>query len=191
MNQLINEHILESGQHLQLVQGDLTQEEVDAIVNAANANLQHGAGVAGAISRRGGSKIQEESDAWLKKNGPVRHEKPAYTSGGRLPCRFVIHAVGPVWGEGDEDAKLEKAISGALEMADELGIKSIAFPAISTGVFGFPKPRASRIIFSVFENYFIEHPDSRIETVRMTLFDDESIVAFAKEFKQMFELQEN
>ena len=86
-----------SGQRLEIVQGDITGETVDAIVNAANSHLQHGAGVAGAILRRGGYQIQQESLEWVRQHGPVTHAEPAYTSAGKLPCRYVIHAVGPVW----------------------------------------------------------------------------------------------
>lgn len=187
MNQLVSECTLESGQRLQIAHGDITQDKVDAIVNAANAYLQHGAGVAGAISLNGGPEIQKESDAWVEQNGPVKHEKPAYTSGGKLPCRYVIHAVGPVWGEGDEDAKLEAAISGALKLGDELGIKSISFPAISTGVFGFPKARAAKIIFQVIKDYFEKRPESNMRTVRLILFDKESLGVFENVYTDIFD----
>ena len=93
---VLKTHTFSGGQQLHLVQGDITQEEVGAIVNAANLHLQHGGGVAGIISRRGGPQIQQESDAWVREHGPVSHAKPAYTSGGDLPCRYVIHAVGPI-----------------------------------------------------------------------------------------------
>lgn len=186
MNQAVNEHHFVSGQHLQLIRGDITQERVDAIVNAANAYLQHGAGVAGAISLNGGQQIQEESDAWLKKNGPVTHENPAYTSGGRLPCRYVIHAVGPVWGDGQEDEKLELAISGTLRVGEELGVKSIAFPAISTGIFGFPKTRAARIFFKVIKGYCNNYPESNLKSIKMVLFDEESVAEFNKVFYDIF-----
>lgn len=186
MNKLVSELILESGQHLQLIQGDITREKVDAIVNAANAYLQHGGGVAGAISLNGGPQIQEESDAWLEEHGPVKHETPAYTSGGMLSCRYVIHAVGPVWGEGDEDTKLVKTISGTLKLGDQLVIKSITFPAISTGIFGFPKTRAARIIFQVFKEYFAKHEESNMETIRLIVFERESVALFEKVFTEMF-----
>src|SRR5512144_2508720 len=103
MNQTIREHNFPSGIRLQIVQGDITDEHVDAIVNAANRHLAHGAGVAGAILRKGGRVVQDESDRWVSQHGTVTHAEPAYTRAGSLPCRYVIHAVGPVWGEGDED----------------------------------------------------------------------------------------
>ena len=105
MNTVLQERSLPTGPKLQIVQGDVTVEEVDAIVNAANEHLQHGGGVAWAISKRGGPTIQRESDEWVRTKGTVNHAHPAWTSGGLLPAKYVIHAVGPVWGEGDEDAK--------------------------------------------------------------------------------------
>jgi len=163
---------------LQLVQGDLTSETVDAIVNAANSHLQHGGGVAGLIVRKGGYEIQSESDAWVREHGPVTHAEPAYTQAGRLPCRYVIHAVGPVWGEGDEDRKLAAAITGSLALAERLGLESIAFPAISTGIFGFPKDRAAGVIFSAISDYFSHHSSSSLHLVRLTLFDQPTVEAF-------------
>jgi O-acetyl-ADP-ribose deacetylase len=185
VNSLLTETVLPSGQTLQLVRGDITAETTDAIVNAANAYLQHGAGVAGAILRRGGPAIQRESDAWVKKHGPVSHAGPAWTSGGNLACRFVIHAVGPVWGDGDEDGKLAAAVSGSLRLADELGMASIAFPAISTGIFGFPKERAAGVMFTSIREY-LQKP-SGIKLVRLVLFDASTITAFEKAWHDHFE----
>ena len=164
---------------VQLVQGDLTDERVDAIVNAANTHLQHGGGVAGAISRRGGPQIQAESDAWVHTHGPVPHERPAYTGAGKLPCRYVIHAVGPVWGEGLEDKKLQAAVNGTLELADQLQLASIAFPAISTGIFGFPKERAARIILETIRSYFVWQSASKLRMVRIVLLDSATLAAFS------------
>jgi len=185
MNTVLREFQLPSGGCIQIVQGDLTEENVDAIVNAANAYLQHGGGVAGAIVRRGGSEIQAESNAWVQQHGPVTHNQPAYTGAGQLPCRTVIHAVGPVWGEGDEDQKLAKAVSSALALAEHLEIKSIALPAISTGIFGFPKERAARVILSAIQEYLLGDTVSHILVVRMTLFDKPTIDAFLTAWKEM------
>ena len=178
MNQVINEHILESGQRLQIVQGDITKEVVDAIVNAANAHLKHGGGVAAAIAGRGGPEVQADSDSWVLQHGPIKPESPAYTSGGNLACRYVIHTVGPVWGEGNEDIKLNAAISGALKLGEQLAVSSISFPAVSTGIFGFPKTHAAEIILSAIQEYFREYPKSKMEVVRLTLFDQESLDVF-------------
>lgn len=177
MNTLLTERRLPMGQTLQIVQGDITAERVDAIVNAANQYLQHGGGVAWAIAKKGGPAIQEESDAWIQQHGLVTHSHPAWTSGGRLPAKYVIHAVGPIWGDGDEDRKLAEAVRGSLRVAGELHCTSLALPAISTGIFGFPKERAARIIFEGIENYFQENHSS-IQTVRIVLFDQPTVDAF-------------
>jgi O-acetyl-ADP-ribose deacetylase (regulator of RNase III) len=193
MNKVLVERVLPTSQMIQIVQGDLTAETTDAIVNAANEHLAHGGGVAWAIVRRGGEVIQQESDEWIRQHGTVSHARPAWTSGGNLPAKYVIHAVGPVWsersgdpapagGDGDEDNKLSAAINGSLEVADELKCSSISFPAISTGIFGFPKDRAAKIIFSSIEKYFSQH-QSGIKLVRLVLFDDETIRAFLDQWR--------
>lgn len=175
---------LPPGSNLQIVQGDITIEEVDAIVNAANDHLQHGGGLAWAIVKRGGDVIQLESDAWVREHGQVSHSAPAWTSGGNLRAKTVIHAVGPVWGEGEEDAKLAAAIQGSLSVADELGIQTISMPAISTGIFGFPKERAAGIILAAIEDYFSGHPSSRIRQVRIVLFDQLTVDTFLKTWRK-------
>jgi O-acetyl-ADP-ribose deacetylase (regulator of RNase III) len=178
MNSVLAERTLSTGQTLQIVQGDITVDEVDAIVNAANEQLQHGGGVAWAISKRGGATVQKESDDWVRKHGPVPHSHPAWTLGGLLPAKYIIHAVGPVWGDGDEDKKLSDAITGSLRVADELKCTSISMPAISTGIFGFPKDRAAKIIFSTIETYFTEVKNSTIQTIHLVLFDDATVKVF-------------
>ena len=165
-----------------LVQGDITAEAVDAIVNAANEYLRHDGGVAWAISKKGGPLIQKESDDWIRANGTVPHTHPAWTSGGDLPAKYVIHAVGPVWinGRDDEDQKLEEAVTGSLRLADELKCASIAFPAISTGIYGFPKERAAGIILSAIENYFAVNSSSSIKTIKLVLYDQPTVDVFMK-----------
>jgi len=182
-SQVLKELTLASGPTLQIVQGDITAEATDAIVNAANSHLQHGAGVAGAILRRGGPEVQRQSDAWVREHGPVSHARPAWTSGGKLAAKYVIHAVGPVWGDGDEDAKLAAAVQGSLAVADELGCKSMALPALSTGIFGFPKERAARVMLSAIEEYCSTHK-SGLRSVRLVLFDQATVDAFMKEWHQ-------
>lgn len=180
MNTVLIECKLSTGQTLQVVRGDITIEEVDAIVNAANEDLAHGGGVAWAIARRGGDVIQQESDKWIQQHGLVTHAHPAWTSGGALPAKYIIHAVGPVWGDGDEDKKLSDAVTGSLQVADELKCKSISMPAISTGIFGFPKDRAAGIIFSAIEKFFSGTQHSTLKLVRIVLFDDATIQPFLK-----------
>jgi O-acetyl-ADP-ribose deacetylase (regulator of RNase III) len=182
MNTVLVEKRLPSNQTLQLVQGDITSEEVDAIVNAANEHLQHGGGVARAISKKGGPVIQKESDQWIREHGPVPHSHPAWTSGGHLPARYVIHAVGPVWGDGDEVKKLSAAVTGSLRVADELKCSSMAMPAISTGIFGFPKDLAAGIIFSAIEDYWRSNSSS-LNLVKLVLFDRPTVDVFLKSFQ--------
>lgn len=178
MNEIVREANLPGGRILQIVRGDLTEEKVDTIVNAANAYLQHGGGVAGAISRRGGPQIQEESNTWVRRFGPVPHARPAHTHAGNLPCRYVIHAVGPVGGSGDEDMKLAAAVQGLLQVAGQLGLVSLAMPAISTGIFGFPVERAARVMLQAIKAHFEEDPTSSIELVRLVLIDSQAQSAF-------------
>lgn len=185
MTAVLEQVSLSSGVLLQLVQGDLTLEKTDAIVNAANRYLQHGGGLAWAIVQRGGEKIQEESDAWIGKHGPVSHESPAWTSGGDLAAKYVIHAVGPIWGEGDEDAKLAAAVVGALRVANELRLTSLSLPAISTGIFGFPKQRAAGVILRALCSYFAEHTTS-LRLVRLVVYDAKTTAAFHKVWRQIF-----
>ncbi len=127
---------------LHLVLGDITELRVDAIVNAANEQLILGAGVAGAIRRKGGSAIQEECD----KIGGTYTGGAVITSGGQLQAAYVIHAVGPRAGDEAADGKLVSATKNSLLRAEEKQLKSIAFPAISTGIFGFPVERCARIM---------------------------------------------
>lgn len=188
MNTLLIETALSTDPVLQLVQGDITTETSEAIVNAANKTLKHGAGVAGAISRGGGPAIQAESDAWVRMHGPVSHAEPAWTSGGRLTCRYVIHAVGPVWGGGDngENAKLEQAVRGSLRVAETLRVSSISFPAISTGIFGFPKEGAAGIMINTIQSYLETNPNSEVKTVRLVLIDAATLTAFQKGWHDHF-----
>ena len=187
MSTLIAAYALSPTTRLEISEGDLTQEPVDAIVNAANEHLAHGGGIAAAIVRAGGQSIQNESNAWVRQHGLVTYADPAYTQAGRLPARYVIHAVGPRWGDGDEDHKLAQAISGSLKRAEALGLCSIAFPAISTGIFGFPKERAARIFFETFINYFSANPSSPLQLVRLTLWGDEMARIFRSQADLVFD----
>ena len=175
-----------SGQIVKICHGDLTEEDVDAIVNAANGHLRHGGGVAGAIVRRGGREIQAESDAWVRAHGPAAHDRPALTRAGRLPCRAVIHAVGPVWGSGDEDAKLATAYGAALDVAHREGYRSIAFPSLSTGIFGVPVERAAPIALATVRAFCAAHPDSPVREIRFTLIDAPTVDAFRRAMAAAF-----
>lgn len=185
MNTILFETRLPGGQRLQLVQGDITAETTDAIVNAANEYLQHAGGLAWAIVRRGGEVIQQESNAWVQAHGLVTHAAPAWTSGGALPAKYVIHAVGPVWGDGDEDAKLAAAVAGSLRVATKLGLTSVSLPAISTGIFGFPKERAARIILAEIDAFF--SAATSLATVRIVLYDTPTLTAFEQAWHAHFD----
>jgi O-acetyl-ADP-ribose deacetylase len=162
---------------IRLVSSDLTERDVDAIVNAANSRLQHGGGVAGAIVRKGGQIIQEESD----KIGFVPVGGAAITIGGKLKARYVVHAVGPRIGEGDEDNKLKKAINSVLALATEKKLKSISIPAISAGIFGFPKDQCAKLLVSETTAFLKSHPDISLELVEFCIFDQEAYGFFQEE----------
>ncbi len=182
MNQEIRQKEIVPGKWLKLVKGDITEERVDAIVNAANSHLRHGGGVAGAIVRKGGYEIQAESN----KIGFVPVGEVALTGAGKLPAKYVIHAVGPRWGEGDEDIKLKNAVENSLKLSDEKGFKKISMPAISSGIFGFPKDRCAQILLRTISEYLQNHPTSFLSEVRICLFDQPTIEAFNREFGKMF-----
>jgi O-acetyl-ADP-ribose deacetylase (regulator of RNase III) len=173
--EMLAEHTLPSGPVIRVVQGDLTDERVDAIVNAANSQLQHGGGVAGAIVRRGGREIQQQSD----RIAPVPVGEAKITGAGRLPAKHVIHAVGPVWGEGDEDAKLRSAVQSSLALAEEHGFTTISMPAISSGIFGFPKERCAQVFMAAIGDYFREHPSGSLREVRLCNIHAETSQLFA------------
>ena len=163
---------------LELQRGDITALAVDAIVNAANVHLQHGGGVARAIVRKGGAIIQEESDRIIAARGrPLETGEAVVTTGGRLPAKFVIHTAGPVWGDGDEDAKLRRACLSSLRLADEKKLKSVALPAISTGIYSFPLDRAARILLAAAAEHLAGQ--TGLERVIFCLFDEWTFAAFA------------
>ncbi len=166
---------------IRLVSADLTERDVDAIVNAANSRLQHGGGVAGAIVRRGGQVIQDESD----KIGYVPVGSAAITTGGKLKARYVIHAVGPRMGEGDEDNKLKKAINSVLVLALEKKIRSISIPAISAGIFGFPRDRCAKILVSETAAFLKGVPTASLEVVEFCIVDKEAFGFFGSEMEKL------
>jgi O-acetyl-ADP-ribose deacetylase (regulator of RNase III) len=165
---------------LEIVQGDITDFEVDAIVNAANEQLQLGAGVAGAIRQKGGASIQEECN----RIGSTPVGTAVMTGAGHLKAKQVIHAVGPQMGEGDEDRKLASAVRSALALADRRGLKSIAIPALSTGVFGFPMERAARIMLTEIHRYL--QGGTKLERVVVALWNDEAFEIWKRELRRGF-----
>jgi O-acetyl-ADP-ribose deacetylase (regulator of RNase III) len=164
-----------------VLQGDLVEENVDAIVNAANEDLAHGGGVAGAIVRAGGPTIQEESDAFVRTHGRVPTGAAAITGAGQLPCRHVIHAVGPIWGSGEESAKLSSAVASALALADEHDLETISLPAISSGIFGFPKDLCATVMLDAIERYLRDNDGTSLREVRLCNIDDDTASVFQRE----------
>ena len=163
---------------LELLDGDITEMQTDAIVNAANAQLVLGGGVAGAIRRKGGPEIQKECDA----KGPTFVGGAVITTGGNLKAKFVIHAVGPRMGEGGEDEKLKNATLNSLKVADENNLESISFPAISTGIFGFPIERCAEIMLRTTISYL--KGQTGIQKVIFCLFGRESFDVFAEQLRK-------
>ena len=159
---------------LELTEGDITELSTDAIVNAANASLILGAGVAGAIRAKGGPAIQQECD----KIGGCPVSGAVITTGGNLKARHVIHAVGPHKGEGDEEEKLRNATLNSLKVAEDNSLKSIGFPAISTGVFGFPIERCAEIMLSTVMNYL--QGETGLERVVFCLYGEEAFGVFER-----------
>jgi len=160
---------------IELVKGDITKLEVDAIVNAANKKLQGGGGVDGAIHRAGGPIIHEQCMNVLQKlGGELPVGEAVITSAGNLPSKYVIHTVGPIWRGGNkgEDRFLTKAYRSSLQLAVDFGIKTIAFPNISTGIYGFPKDLAAQIAIVEVKRFLSEN--DFLEKVIFVCFDDEN-----------------
>lgn len=168
---------------IQLIQGDITILSVDAIVNAANASLMGGSGVDGAIHRAGGPSILEECRMIVARQGGCKTGEAVITHGGNLPAMFVIHTVGPVWvgGKNNEAEKLSSCYKNSLRLALENNCKTVAFPNISTGVYGFPKDLAARIALETVSNFIFDQVG--IEKVVFVCFDHENYLHMDKLMK--------
>lgn len=165
---------IRQGRRLKLLEGDIVLLDVDAIVNAANTNLILGGGVAGAIRNAGGPSIQEECNT----KGPIEVGEAVMTNAGNLKAKYVIHAAGPVQGEGQEEEKLRNATLNSLKIASENNLESIAFPAISTGIFGYPMQECSEIMIKTAMD-FLEKHDSPQEVI-FCLYGQEAYGIFEK-----------
>ncbi|MBP0622723.1 O-acetyl-ADP-ribose deacetylase [Cupriavidus consociatus] len=163
-----------TGEHLQVVHGDITRMEVDAIVNAANSGLLGGGGVDGAIHGAGGPAIMEACRAIRDAQGGCPTGEAVITTGGRLPAPYVIHAVGPVWHGGGkgEDEQLADAYRNSIRVAAQHHLRTLAFPNISTGIYGFPRERAADIAIAAVREALAAAPE--IEQVTFVCFDDEN-----------------
>ena len=161
--------------------GDITKEDVEAIVNAANSSLMGGGGVDGAIHKAGGEQILEECKRIRETLYPsgLPTGKAVATTGGRLKAKYVIHTVGPIWhgGKNNEEELLKDAYLNSLKEAERLNLKTIAFPAISTGVYGFPKERAAKIVSKILNEYFSSNKTG-ISLVKLIFFNEEDYKIF-------------
>lgn len=168
-----------AGKKLELVQGDITTQTTDAIVNAANSSLLGGGGVDGAIHRAGGPQILEECKAIRARQGPCPAGEAVITSGGKLPARHVVHAVGPIWrgGSEGEPETLASAYRRSLEIAVAHGVRSIAFPSISTGAYRYPVRQAANVALETVKD-FLARERRAPELVRFVLFDAETLRAY-------------
>ena len=162
------------------IQGDLTTQPVDAIVNAANEYLQHGGGVAAAIVRAGGAGIQDESDAWVRDHGPLSPGVAAVTTAGSMPARWVIHVAGPRFTSGGDNAGLlAQAVQAALATAVSMGARVVAVPAISAGIFGYPLDEAAAVIAAAVGASCGAHPGA-LDEVRLVGRDERTTEAFRR-----------
>jgi putative ATPase len=186
MNKTLSSSKLATNVTLSVIQGDITEESADAIVNAANEQLAHGGGVAGAIAEKGGPEIQAQSDAWVKANGPVKTGSAVLLGGGALKSERVIHAVGPIWGSGDEIKKLASAVKTALKLADDARCKSIALPAISAGIYGFPAELCAQVLLGAVQEYVDSKPGTALREIGVVLLDAEIAALFVAEAKARF-----
>jgi len=179
---------IDDGRAFSITLGDITEEDVDAIVNAANGQLSHGGGVAAAIASAAGPALSEESRAWVREHGPVPTGGAAVTTAGDLPHRGVIHAVGPRQGEGNEEEKLTAAVAASLDRAAERGWSSVALPAISAGIFGVPYDVCARAYVAGTKRHLENEPDSPVTDVRLCLFrpDDELLGAVEDALEEGF-----
>lgn len=178
MERIVNQTALE------LVEGDITELATDAIVNAANERLAHGGGVAGTISRKGGPVIQRESDQWVRQHGPVDTGSAAITSAGNLEAHYVIHAVGPIYGQSSNPEELlTSAVRSALQMADDHDLDSIALPAISTGIFGYPMEEAAEVMLRATIDYL--EGDTGLERVVFCLYGHPAYRTFEAKLRDL------
>ena len=169
-------------QRIKFLKGDITAQKVDAIVTAANSSLMGGGGVDGAIHRAGGPKILEECKAYVAEHGRLPTGRAMITTGGNLPAKYVIHTVGPIYnsskgqGSSSKEELLRNCYLNSLKLAAEKGLKTIAFPSISTGAYRYPLNEAAPIAVRAVKDFLREHP--QIEEVSFVLFNDETYEAY-------------
>jgi O-acetyl-ADP-ribose deacetylase (regulator of RNase III) len=158
------------GRAFEVVAGNLLEEDVDAIVNAANGHLAHGGGVAAAIARVAGPELVEDGDRIVREQGEIPVGEAVVTVAGALPFQGVIHAVGPYQGQGREEERLERALRAAFLRAHERGWASVSFPAVSSGIFAVPLDVCARAYRAAVRGFWAEHPDTSVKSLRLCLF---------------------
>jgi len=169
---------------LTLVRGDITTQKTEAIVNAANSSLLGGGGVDGAIHRTGGPQILEECKKIRAKQGGCPTGEAVITTGGLLKAKYVVHTVGPIWrgGNQDEEKLLINAYQSSLALAKEKGIRSLSFPSISTGAYGYPIQAAARVALSTVRDFLTQHD---FEEVRFVLFSDGDLKTYEAAWREI------
>ena len=177
---------LVDGTKVRIAVGDITKEETEAIVNAANSSLMGGGGVDGAIHRAGGPQILEECREIRLQEGMCPPGQAVITSGGNLKAKYVIHTVGPIWrgGNGDEDRVLSEAYRNSLHLALKKKIKSIAFPSISTGAYRFPIERAARIALLTIIEFIKDHP-GELQEIKMVLYTEKDFQIYSEIWREL------
>jgi O-acetyl-ADP-ribose deacetylase (regulator of RNase III) len=185
MADLLRETVFSPSIALQLLEGDITAAPVEAIVNPANEELQHGGGLAGVIARKAGPSLQHESNIWIAEHGPISHNRPAFTEAGQLPFKKIIHAVGPVWGTGNEQARLTQAVHGSLRLARELELESLALPAISAGVFRYPVDQAARVILQALQEDCQKSSSGNLKLIQVYVYNPPAREAFCQAWDEL------
>lgn len=169
---------------IEVVKGDITTQRVDVIVNAANSSLLGGGGVDGAIHRAGGPEVLEACRKIVARQGGCKTGEAVITTAGKMPAKYVIHTVGPVWngGQKGEPEKLANCYVNSLQLAAMNECKSVAFPNISTGIYGYPKFEAARVAFQTVSSFLAKN--SKIEKVIFVCFDEENYLFMQNELKE-------
>lgn len=170
-NVVVRQIEFQEGRILEIVKGDLLAERTDAIVNAANSHLAHGAGVALAIARAAGFSMVQEGNDLVRHQGEIPVGGAAVTTAGRLPFKGVIHTVGPRMGQGDEHAKLVEALYSAFLRAHERGWRSVSFPGVSSGIFSVPHDICADAYFDAVKKFWDVHENSSVRLIRLVLFE--------------------
>lgn len=175
---------MNKGKQIIIKKGDITEEKVDAVVNPANGQLIHGSGAAKAIVTKGGDEIQRESNVIIRKTGMIPTGKAVITGSGKLPCKFIIHTVGPKMGEGREKTKLKNAIWSALTIAELYNLESVSMPAVSSGIFGFPKDECADILLTTAAE-FLDQKEINLKTIIMCNNDDDTYNIFLQKYDEI------